>query len=125
MFFTRKCSIAFRSLIYIFSKGISFIINYFCPESKVTLILPVLGTNIYPIDYEQSSYIYIFLSCLFSIKYSIILLFDLRNLTLAIFSYFLLIYNSLPKCEIISQWALLFSYVPILFLIRMLVSVLE
>lgn len=103
IFFTIKCSITFKSLIYIFSNGISFIMNYFCPESKVTLIFPVLGTNIYPIDYEQSSYIYIFLSCLFSIKYSIMLLFDLRNLTLANFSYFLGIYNSLPKCEMISQ----------------------
>jgi hypothetical protein len=48
-----------------------------------------------------------------------------KYLTLAYFSYFLGIYNYFPKYEIISQWALLFNYVPILFFIKMFISALE
>lgn len=55
LFFTLKCSTGFKSLTYIFSKGINFIMNYFCPESNVHTIFPLFGTNEYPTDSEQSN----------------------------------------------------------------------
>jgi hypothetical protein len=71
--------------------------NYFCPESKVTVIFPLLGTKKYPEDSEQSNYISIFLSCLFSTIYYFIWHLLYKHFTLAKLTYFLFIVNYLPK----------------------------
>ena len=101
LFLTLKTSTGLRSLTSIFSKGISFMINYFWPESKVHEIFPAFGTKEYPTESEQSNSISIFLSWWFSTRYSIMLLLLLRYLTFANLAYLGFNSSSFPRGDVI------------------------